>query len=78
MRTTDVDLSPKDISALTSSDALAAFLARLDYKTDARTPLTPQALGLAGETANAVKKVELLSEDEDQFLRVVFAASRSR
>lgn len=77
MRTTDVDLSPKDISALTSPDALAAFLARLDYKTDSRTPLTPQALGLTGETANAIKKVELLSEDEDQFFRVVFAQPKS-
>lgn len=77
MRTTDVDLSPKDISALTSPDALAAFLARLDYKTDSRTPLTPQALGLTGETANAIKKVELLAKDEDDELLVVFAQPRS-
>src|SRR5208337_1266044 len=34
-------------------------------------------VGLSGESASAIKKVELLSEDPEQFLRVVFAQSKS-
>jgi hypothetical protein len=76
-RTTDLDLSDKDISGLTSVDVLMSFLGRLGYETDARTTLTPESIGLSGESAAAVKTIELLSEDNEQFLRVVFAQPRS-
>ncbi|MBV8232455.1 MAG: hypothetical protein JO329_20935, partial [Planctomycetaceae bacterium] len=77
MRTTDLDLAPKDITELTSPDVLMSFLNRLGYETNGRTPLTPESLGLSGDSGDAVKRIDLLSEDEDQFLRVIFAQPRS-
>jgi hypothetical protein len=77
MHATDLDLQGKDIGELTSADAFTAFLARLGYRTAARTHLTPESIGLIGESAAAFKKIELLSEDEEGFLRVVFAQPRS-
>jgi hypothetical protein len=77
MLATDIDLAGKDIGELTSPDAFTALLARLGYRTSARTHLTPESIGLAGESAAAFKKIELLSEDEEGFLRVVFAQPRS-
>src|SRR5262245_31808704 len=56
---------------------MAAFLARLGYDTSGRALLSPEALGLSGESASAIKKIELLSEDSEGFLRVVFAQPRS-
>jgi hypothetical protein len=70
-------LTAKDVAELASPDAIAAFLTRLGYDTADRTPLTPESVGLAGESASAIKKIELLSEDSEQFLRVVFAQPRS-
>jgi hypothetical protein len=77
MYATDLDLTGKEIGELTSPDAFAAFLARLGYRTAARTHLTPESIGLAGESAATFKKIELLSEDDEGFLRVVFAQPRS-
>ena len=74
---TDLDLTARQIAELTSADALAAFFAKLGYPTDARIALTPEAVGVAGESPNLIKKVELLSEDPEQFLRVVFAQPKS-
>src|SRR5205807_10297309 len=34
-------------------------------------------VGLTGESAGTVKRIELLSEDPEQFLRVVFAQPKS-
>jgi len=75
--TTDLDLTAKHVSGLTSADALASFLASLGYDTSARTALTPESIGLSGETATAVCAIELLSEDPEGFLRVVFVQLRS-
>lgn len=75
--TTDLPLTPKDISGLSSADAIAAFVARLGYDTSARGPLTPEAIGLAGDSAAAIKSIELLSADAEEFLRVVFVQLRS-
>jgi hypothetical protein len=75
--TTDLDLTAKDVVELASPDAVTAFLAKLGYDTGDRKLLSPEAVGLAGESATAVKKIELLSEDPEQFLRVVFAQPRS-
>lgn len=75
--TTDLDLTAKDVTELASSDAITSFLAKLGYDTGDRTLLTPEAVGLAGDSANAIRKIELLSEDPEQFLRVVFAQPKS-
>ena len=74
---TDLDLTTKDLSGLTSADALAAFLARLGYDTCGRTVLTPSSLGLSGDTASSIRSMELLSEDDDKFLRVLFVQPKS-
>src|SRR6266851_2207461 len=74
---TDLDLTAKDVAELASPDAITAFLARLGYDTSDRALLSPEAVGLSGESASAIKKIELLSEDPEKFLRVVFAQPRS-
>jgi type I restriction-modification system DNA methylase subunit len=74
---TDLDLTTKDLSGLTSADALAAFLSRLGYGTGRRTVLTPSSLGLSGDTAASIRSIEMLSEDEDKFLRVLFVQPKS-
>jgi hypothetical protein len=77
MHATDLDLTGKDIGGLTSPDAFAAFLTRLGYPIEGRMELTPESIGLAGEAAAPFKRLELLSRDDDGFLRVVFAQSKS-
>lgn len=74
---TDLDLTPRDVAELASPDAIAAFFAKLGYDSAARTSLSPPAIGLAGETADAIKRIETLSEDPEKFLRVVFAQAKS-
>ena len=74
---TDLNLAAKDISRLTSADALAGFLSTLGYDTGRRTPLTPEAIGLAGDAAAAIRSLEVLAEDAEGFLRVVFVHLRS-
>ena len=76
-QTTDIDLTERDIAELASVDSIASFFNRLGYQTDARAVLTPEAIGLSGEAANSMKKIELLSEDPEQFLRVVLAQPKS-
>ena len=75
--TTDIDLTGKDVAELASPDAITALLTKLGYDTADRTPLSPEAVGLSGESASPIKRIELLSEDPEQFLRVVFAQSKS-
>jgi hypothetical protein len=77
LHTTDVDLTAKEVAELTSPDAVTAFLGKLGYDTARRALLTPEAVGLSGESASAIKRIELLSEDPEQFLRVVFAQPKS-
>lgn len=74
---TDISLSAADISRLTSADAVAGLLAALGYDTSARKALTPQAIGLTPEAATAFKRIELVSEDAEGFLRVLFCQLRS-
>jgi hypothetical protein len=74
---TDLNLAPKEIQGLTSADALAAFLGTLGYESALRKPLTPEAIGLSGESAAAIRAIEVLSEDAEGFLRVVFVQLRS-
>jgi hypothetical protein len=75
--TTDLDVTPKEVTELASTDAITAFLGRLGYDTAERALLSPEAVGLSGESASAIKRIELLSEDPEQFLRVVFAQPKS-
>lgn len=77
MHTTDIDLTAKDVTELASPDAITAFLTKIGYDTADRTALSPEAIGLSGESASAVKKIELLSEDPEHFFRVVFAQPKS-
>src|SRR5437870_4032075 len=72
---TDVDLTAKDVAGLTSADAIAAFLAKLRYDTGGRELWTTEAVDLSGDSAAAVKRIELLAGDE--FLRIVFVQSKS-
>jgi len=74
---TDANLTAKDVSHLTSSDGIAAFLATLGYDTGSRTRLSPEAIGLSGESASAVTGIAVLSEAPEGFLRVVFVHLRS-
>jgi TaqI-like C-terminal specificity domain len=75
--TTDLDVTAKEVVELASADALTAFLAKLGYDTADRALLSPEAVGLSGESAGAIKRIELLSEDPERFLRVVFAQPKS-
>ena len=56
----DLDLTAKDISSLSSADAIAGFLTKLGYPTGSRKKLTAASLGLTGDSADAVKHVELV------------------
>ena len=49
----------------------------LGYDTGTRKRLSPEAIGLSGESAAAVMAIEVLSEDPEGFLRVVFVHLRS-
>ena len=69
--TTDLELTSADVGRITSVDALAAFLDRLGYATGSRTALTSEAIGYS-DTDQAIRSIELLAEDEDGFLRVLF------
>jgi len=75
--TTDLNITAKDFSSLTSADAIAEFLTQLGYNTDVRTALTAEAIGLSGDSAAAIQSIELISEDSEGFLRVVFVQLRS-
>ena len=77
LRTTDVQLTGRDISNLASADATAAFLNSLGYDTGGRTRLTAEAIGLSGESAAPIRSIELMSEDQEGFLRVMLVQLRS-
>jgi type I restriction-modification system DNA methylase subunit len=56
---------------------VAAFLTRLGYPTARREELAVTVLGLPAETANAIGRMELLAEDDEQLLRVILVQLRS-
>ena len=74
--TLDVDLTAQDVATLAAADALAAFLQRLGYDTSRRAGLTTEAVGIS-DGDRAFRHLELLSENPEGFLRVVFAQVRS-
>ena len=72
----DVDITAQDVAGVASVDALAAFLQRLGYDTAKRTSLTAEAIGIS-DGDGTFRSLELLSEDPEGFLRVIFAQVRS-
>lgn len=74
--TLDLDLKTEQIAQLTSADAIAAFLHDLGYPTGKRRTLAPKGLNL-GDTERAVTHAEIVSEDDDGFLRVVYVSLKS-
>jgi hypothetical protein len=75
--TIDLDITAADVAKLSSADAVAEFFAALGYRIDDRQPLTAESIGLAGEAAAPIRDIEVLSDDEDGFLRVLFVRLRS-
>src|ERR1035438_393823 len=66
----DLEILSRDIQAISSADAVAAFFARLGYNTNARLKQTPANLGMAAEgTSRPIRNVELIA-DHEGFLQV--------
>lgn len=64
----DLDLTERDIQALSSVDAVAAFFARLGYDTNARIVQTPGNLGIGTEgTLRPIKRIELIAYGDGCF-----------
>ena len=61
----DIPLTHKDIQTLSSADRLAAFFTRLRYPAEARLPMTAEALQLPEKLADAVQRIELLTQVDD-------------
>ena len=69
----DLDLTGRDIQALSAADALAAFFARLGYDTNARIVQTPGNLGIGTEgILRPIKRIELISDREGLFQVYLF------
>jgi len=61
----DCDVTASEIQQLASADAVAAFFAKLGYRTDVRVPQTPGNLGItANGTVRPIKRVELIADQE--------------
>lgn len=76
VHTTDLELTAAELGRITSADAVAALLDRLGYGTASRTALSPEAIGYV-DTSGSIRDVELLAEDDDGFLRVLFVRVQS-
>ena len=61
----DIPLTHQDVQTLASADHLAEFFARLGYPAEARLPMTTEALQLPEKLADAVQRVELLTQVDD-------------
>ena len=75
--TIDLDLDAKDIGGLSSADAMAGLLTKLGYPTGVRKPLTASSLGVSADTERAIRSVELMAADREDFLRVLLVQVRS-
>jgi hypothetical protein len=61
----DCDITASEIQQLAGADAVAAFFAKLGYRTDVRVPQTPGNLGIAADgTVRPIKRVELIADQE--------------
>jgi Eco57I restriction-modification methylase/restriction endonuclease TaqI-like protein len=70
--TLDLDLSQRDLQDLGNADALAAFFARLGYRTEVRIEQTPGNLGVPDSVHRAIKSIQLLAEQDDGFQVYLF------
>lgn len=62
----DRDLRPADVQAISSRDGVASLFAGLGYKTDARLPQTPAAMGITAESLQRqIKHIERLAVQDD-------------
>ncbi len=78
MLTHDIDLSYKDIQALDSPDALAAFFARLGYDTNHRLVQHAAAIGITGDNlTSSIQHIERLASQEGSLLEVYLFQLRS-
>jgi hypothetical protein len=69
----DLDLSERDVQALSSADELVALLARMGYDTNARTVQTPGNLGIAAEaTLRPIRRIELAADQDGLFQVYIF------
>ena len=69
----DVELTSRDVQSLDGPDAVAGFLARLGYNTDARTVQTAENLGIGAEgTLRPIRRIELLADQEGLFQVYLF------
>lgn len=67
-QTLDIELNTRDIQAIGSNDAVAAFFARLGYNTDVRTPQTPGNLGITNDSiVRPINRIELVADQEGLF-----------
>jgi hypothetical protein len=72
----DADIDAQDVAGLVSADALAGFFQRLGYDTSRRAALAAEAIGIR-DADGVFRRLELLSDDSEGFLRVAFAQVRS-
>ncbi|MCG3179675.1 MAG: hypothetical protein BIFFINMI_02016 [Phycisphaerae bacterium] len=72
----DADTTAQDVAAMASADAIAEFFQQRGYDTAKRAAMTTEAVGIA-DGDGVFRRIELLSEDPEGFLRVVFAQVRS-
>ena len=78
MLTHDIELSYKDIQALDSPDALAAFFARLGYDTNHRLVQHAAAIGITGDNlTSSIQHIERLASQEGSLLEVYLFQLRS-
>jgi hypothetical protein len=61
----DCDITASEIQQLAGADAVAAFFAKLGYRTNVRVPQTPGNLGITADgTVRPIKRVELIADQE--------------
>src|SRR5438309_3024745 len=71
--TLDVELDPRDIIALSDSNAIAGFFAKLGYNTEPRMIQTPANLRITADTiTRAIKKAELIADQDGLFQVYLF------
>jgi hypothetical protein len=61
----DCDITASEVQQLAGADAVAAFFAKLGYRTDVRVSQTPGNLGITADgTVRPIKRVELIADQE--------------
>lgn len=73
----DSDLTTTDIAALSTVDALSAFLTRLEFPTGVRREIPSAGLSLTPELTAGIRGMHLLAQDPEESLSVTFVQLRS-